>query len=400
MLTILFSIILLLSIMSPVNAQEGNQYRQGSSQESGTSGNNNSQQTGEPSGTQNQQGKQHQGSNQSQSGNNQPQNQNQQCQNQNGSRYQKRYQYRKINWTGDHNRSCIHSQWDYNDSKDAFEIDFKTEPEPTLILNYMPKGDPSNIQLTFKIILNKIIEFNDENKNNRYDHSDTIESIYNFNTVNFTDISYNIDNQTSEKSLLQMSTQTTDGIFTLDLLIADNFTTINNQLLSPAEMKIDFSIQNYTYSTNTSLLALFLEITTDHNLTIQSESFDEKQGYAANESAMNISSKHYAGFFSWVNNVIVDGQIKQVHASFLKEEHTTNQSIENIQYISFTYPHGSKIIHDPKIGVISQSFTANAETSIPLLKTLTGLNIYFTYIISVILAFILFFGIITIRKRF
>lgn len=398
----LLTIILLISYSTTVIAIEESSLKTGS--QNAQSGFNNSQQTSQnsqtedPSGTQNQHQNQNQGS--TPPNHNQEKNQNQhQHQNQNGSGYKKRYQYRELNCTGEHNRSRIRSQWNQNNTQDAFEIDFITDPIPTLTLDYQPTADPRNIQLTFTITIEKIIEFTDENSNNRYDHDDTIESTYEFKNINFTDIEYNTINQTTNNTLLYMKTHTTDDVFTMELVIANNFTQFNKQYLTPAEMKIDFTIQNYSYQKNTSSLALFMIITTEHNLTVQQQSFDEKQGYAKNESAMNISSNKYTGFFSWINTVLVDETVQPVYASYLKEEYTSDQTKEHIQYLSFTYPQGSTIVHDPKIGVISQSFTTNTENGINLIDNILGINIYLSYMISIILAALLFIGIITIRKR-
>ncbi len=402
LLPILMTFILLISLSNTVTAIEGGQ--SGSDPQNDPPGINNSQQTnqntqtGDPAGVQNQPQNQNQGSTQSNQSQEKNQTQNQH-QNQTGSGYQKRYQYRELNCTSEHNRSRIRSQWNQNRTQDAFEIDFITDPLPTIKLDYQPTAKPHDIQLTFTFTIEKIIEFNDVNSNSRYDHTDTIESTYEFENIDFTDIEYNTINQTTNTSLLYMKTQTTDGIFTIELAIANNFTQFNNQYLTPAEMKIDFTIQNYSYQNTTSSLALLMIITTEHNLSVQQESFDEKQGYVKNESAMNISSNKYTGFFSWINTALIDGTLQPVYANYLKEEYTTDTAKEHIQYLSFTYPQGSTIIHDPKIGVISQSFTTNPENGINLIDNILGINIYLSYILSVIFAAILFIGIITIRKR-
>ena len=404
---LLISILLLISLTIPATAVEGNQNQQGSGQGSGNTGNNSSTQNqsnnpqNQQQGSNNQQSGQNQGSEKPNSGQEQQyQNQHQHNQSQNGYGYQhRRHQYRNMSCTGDHNRSRIRSQWQLNNTIDAFEIEFTTDPEPTLILYYMPTGATSNIQLTFELNLKKIVEFTDLNNNQRYDFNDETLSTYSFDSINFTNITYTYENTSSGDSLLSMDTHTIDNVFTLDLLIADNFTTLSNQLLSPAEMKIDFTIQDYPYLDNTSQLALLLEINTNHNFSVETESFDEKQGYASNESALNISSMQYTGFISWVNTVIVDGDIKPVQASILEDKNITNGNIGQTQYISFTYPHGTKIIHDPKIGVISQSFSLDATTDMPLINTLSELNIYATYVISIVLALTLFLGVVTLRKR-
>jgi hypothetical protein len=160
-------------------------------------------------------------------------------------------------------------------------------------------------------------------------------------------------------------------------------------------MKIDFIIQHYPYLKNDSYLALLIEIATDHTLRLIDESFDEKKGYAFNESAINISSMNYSGFLSWQNTVSVDGINKSVKVGVLEGDYPIGEGIKKIQHISFSYPFGTEIIHDPKIGVIGQSFI------LPTLNNLqiTDISVYFTYLISCILALIIFIGIISIRKR-
>lgn len=391
-MVILICFIILSSFILPAIAQDNNQSGQGS----GNHGNDNNSPYIEPnespndsSGFDNQQGGKNQGDGQQKK-------QMQDNQEKGGYRYQqRRHQHRKMNCTGDHNQSRIRSQWRLNNSIDAFEIDFKTDPEPSIILYYMPTGDEANIQLTFKIVLKKLVEFSDLNSNGRFDYSDMEISTYSFELMNFTNITYSNETISTGVKILQMSTQTVDEVFAIDLCISDNFTTYKNQLLSPSEMKIDFIIYHYPYLENNSLLALLIDITTDHNLSVESESFDERRGYAFNESAINISSMDYSGFLSWLNTVTVDGINKSVQTSILGGVHPISKDIKTVQHVSFSYPHGTEIIHDPKIGVISQSFTLTALNNI----LFSDLNVYFTYFISCILAVIIFIGIITIRKR-
>jgi len=372
----------------PVIAQDGNQHGQGS----GNNGNgNNSPTDGENHGTE-----------KPGSGHEQQQNQNQMGGNQSNDGYghqQKQHQYRKMNCTGDHKRYLIRSQWRLNNSIDAFEIEFTIDPEPALILYYMPNGDASNVQLTFKITLKKLVEFADLNNNGRFDYSDSEISTYAFENVNFTNITYSNETLISGETVLTVETQTFDNVFEIKMYISDNFTSFNKQVLSPSEMKIDFQINQYPFLENNTPLALIMEITTNHNLSIEAESFDEKQGYAFNESAVNISSLHYSGFLSWSNTVSVDGTNKSIQASILEEENPGMEGVEIIRFISFSYPHGAEIIHDPKIGVVSQSFNLAALNNVQLINIITDLNVYYTYIISCVLAILTFIGILSLRKR-
>jgi len=384
--------IILSSFILPVVAQDSNQSGQGH----GHQGNGNNPSTPNPNGSSNDSpgsGNQH-GNNNKEDG--QQKKQFNGDQEKGGYRHQQRhYQYRKMNCTGNHNQSRIRSQWILNNSIDAFEIDFKTDPEPSLVLDYMPTGNEENIQLNFKIALKKIIEFADLNGNERFDYSDLEISTYSFELVNFTNITYSNVTMSPGVNTIQMSTQSVDEVFTLNLYISDNFTNFKNHVISPSEMKIDFIIHQYPYIKNNSHLALLIEITTDHNLSMLDESFDEKQGYAFNESAINISSMNYSGFLSWLNTCTVDGINRSVQTSFLEGERPIGEGVKTIQHISFSYPNGTEIIHDPKIGVIGQSFTLPALNNIQI----TDISVYFTYLISCILAIIIFIGIISLRKR-
>ena len=386
MIVIFICAIILISIMMPVIAQGGNNSGKGS--ENHEDGNKSSH--SEPDNSPN---------NPSNGENHGQQNQMQNNRDKSWCGYQKRYQHRKMNCTGGHNQSRIRSQWRLNNSIDAFEIEFTIDPEPVMILYYMPNGDASNVQLTFKITLKKLVEFADLNNNGRFDYSDSEISTYAFENVNFTNITYSNETLISGETVLTMETQTFDNVFEIKMYISDNFTSFNKQILSPSEMKIDFQINQYPFLENNTPLALIMEITTNHNLSIEAESFDEKQGYAFNESAVNISSMHYSGFLSWLNTVSVDGINKSIQASILEEEHPGMEGVETIRFISFSYPHGAEIIHDPKIGVVSQSFNLAALNNVQLINIITDLNVYFTYIISCVLAIIIFIGILSLRKR-
>jgi len=404
LIALLIFFIIVASISTPVIAQDGQHHGEGPGYGNDINNPPNSESNNspnEPSGFDNQHNWGKTGENQSDS-NHEQQNQYQKQGDQNDKGYgqqQKRHQYRKMNCTGDQKQYRIRSQWKLNNSTDAFEIDFTTNPEPSLTLNYMPTGNASNIQLNFKIILKKIVEFSDLNNNKRYDYSDVVVSTYAFNLQNFTDITYSNETLSSGENIVRMATKTADDVFSIDMLISDNFTLFNNLLISPSEMKIDFIIQNYLYMKNNTQLALLLEVNTNHYLTIEEESFDEKNGFATNETAVNISSMHYCGFFSWLNTACIDGSNKSVQASVFEEGHLGIKGIENVTYIAISYPRGTEIIHDPKIGVVSQSFALLSLGDSNLINLVTEFNVYLTYIISCVLAILLFLGIIIIRKR-
>lgn len=404
LIVLLICFIVIISITTPVIGLEGKQQGEGPGDGGGGNNSPNSDPNNspdEPSGFGNPQSGEGPGGNQSDS-NHQQQNQSQKQGSQDNWGYghqHRRRQQRNINCTGDPKHYCIRSQWKLNNSTDSFEIDFNTDPEPSLILNYMPSNNLSNIQLTFQITLKKIVEFSDLNNNKRYDYADEEFSTYYFNMHNFTNITYSNETLASGENIMKMATKTTDGLFTVDMVISDNFTSFNKHLISPSEMKIDFIIENYPYLKNNTQLALLVEIITDHRISIDAESFDEKNGFASNETAVNISSMNHSGFFSWLNNANVDGSNKSVQASIFEEKNPGINEVERITYIAISYPRGTTIIHDPKIGVVSQSFALTSLVDSNLIKFVTELNVYLAYIVSCALAILLFLGIIIIRKR-
>ena len=400
LMIILICIFMIISIASPVIAQDGKHHEEGEGNPDGGKGSpnteSNSPNDSSGSGNQKGQGKQDEGGSEPKNG--QKQNQGSQS----GAGYnesQKRYQKRKMNHTGYQRQYRIRSRWNLNDTTDAFEISFSSDPEPSLNLDYMPSGNESNIQLSFKIILNKIVEFIDLNDNGQYDHSDEISGTYKFNLTNFTDLIYYNETLTSGESIVRADTHTMDNIFSIDMMYSDNFTQCYKHLISPSEMKIDFIIQNYPYKNNNTQLALVMEIVTDYNLNIEDESFDEKKGFASNETSINISSMNYSGFFSWLNTANIDGVNQSVHASIFKVENIGINGLDIVKYLSISYPRGNQIIHDPKIGVVSQSFSSPSLNSIALDKIGIELNVFISYILSCAIAIILFIGIIALRKR-
>lgn len=401
LMILLICIFMIISITSPAIALEGKHHGEG---EGNSDGGNNSpgsdpNSSNDSSGSGNQQGQGKQGEEDSGPKTGQKQN----LGNQSGggcNESQKRYQNRKMNHSGSQRQYRIRSRWNLNNTTDAFEINFISDPEPSLKLEYMPSGNESNVQLSFEIILNKIVEFFDVNNNNRYDHSDEVSSNYKFDSVNFTDLIYYNETLPSGESIVRAGTHTIDNIFSIDMMISDNFTPCYKHLISPSEMKIDFVIQNYPYVDNNTQLALLMELVTDHDLDIEEDSFDEKKGFASNETAINISSMNHSGFFSWLNTANIDGVNQSIHASIFKEENFGGNGLELDKYLAISYPRGTQIIHDPKIGVVSQSFSSFSLASVTLNEIGVELSIFISYIFSCAIAILLFIGIVTLRKRF
>ena len=110
-------------------------------------------------------------------------------------------------------------------------------------------------------------------------------------------------------------------------------------------MKIDIEILNYAYSHNSSQLALVMDIESESKFNKDDETEDESKGYSKNEQWIQTSPADISGFFSWSQHALVDNVEKNVSVNVI------SQSEENMQKLYLSYPRGSHIYHDPKIGI-------------------------------------------------
>jgi len=313
---------------------------------------------------------------------------------------QDRYQQRRMEMKFERNRTRIRSEWGQDDYEDELEISFEIDHGPRLKLDYENNMYSSENELSFDVRIRELIEYRDTNRNGRYDEDDVIVNNYSFENKKFKNFTYLNQLSDDGKKINFVSTQTEDDIFKMNLYFSGNFSEINNQILTPSEVKIDFIINEYPFEENDTNLALRTMLNTKHETELEAESFDESQGFSENESVLDINSLNNGGFFSWAETVIVDGIVKPVNSTVNSETEETireNEKISNkISNIYFSYPQGRNIVHDPKVGVVSISFEAFALQSI---SNLINTDNILSYIGICILASIMFLGVIVIRKR-
>jgi hypothetical protein len=313
---------------------------------------------------------------------------------------QERYQHRKMEMVFEQNRTRIRSEWQQDEYEDEFEIIFDIEQGPRLKLDYENNIHSSENELSFEIQIKELIEYRDTNRNDRYDEDDVIVNAYSFENSNFNNFTY--QNQLSDdgEKIKYISTQTEDDIFKMNLYFSGNFSRVNNQIVSPTEIKIDFIINNYPFEEESTQLALRTMLETEHETELDIESFDEIQGFSENESVLNITTINNIGFYSWAETVVVDNITKPVNytiQSQIMETISNDEKISNkIINIYFSYPRGSNIVHDPKLGVVSISFETFAMQSI---VNLINVDNIVSYVGICILASFLFLGVVIIRKR-
>jgi len=318
-------------------------------------------------------------------------------------RYQYRNQKGTMNMTCESNRTRIRLQYRQNNTEETFEFMFNIDNIPTLTLSFIPNLNTTVNRPHFHLYIEKIIEYYDTNNNGRYDRNDLIASSLSFSNMTFTDIHYTNTTSSDGDIIYIMETHTIDNIFALTIYIVTNETSLYNNIITPEEMKIDFIITNYSFSNQTTQLALVTQLETHYQHNFEEQSYDENRYTATNERQMNVSSQNHTGFFSWSNQVNVDSKNQPVNVTILSETGLTNQYYDkepaSKTEIIFSYPQGLNIIHDPKIGVnllgsIFPSIITDGELTMAEL-----FNLITIYIIFCGIAAILFIGVIYIRKR-
>lgn len=111
---------------------------------------------------------------------------------------------------------------------------------------------------------------------------------------------------------------------------------VNNTNLNPTELKITIVIENFPFTQTNSSLGLVVDAHSQAEIhTAESPSSD--QGDVEVDTAVT------RGYFSWSNSALVDNVARPVNSTLSKEGED--------HLITLIYPHGTKIVHDPILGV-------------------------------------------------
>ncbi|MFW9971320.1 MAG: hypothetical protein ACFFDF_14095 [Candidatus Odinarchaeota archaeon] len=214
-------------------------------------------------------------------------------------------------------------------------------------LQYMSNyEEQNNIELNFSISFRKLIEFVDMDANGIY--NDSIDQTLQVVEINdFSQINYSQILLSPNTKLHHVKLGTKDGVFTTHFYFSEEFTTVNNSLITPSESKIDIEINNFNYTNPSSQLALYVNLESDSDYNKEEETEDESLGFAYNESSVFTSNMSRIGFLSWKKSAIVDGNESEILVSPIEvdDDNVSEQKL----YVN--YPRGQEISHDPKLGV-------------------------------------------------
>ncbi|MHA1986455.1 MAG: hypothetical protein ACW98D_07450 [Promethearchaeota archaeon] len=201
-------------------------------------------------------------------------------------------------------------------------------------------------EFDFSIVFQEIIEFVDIEENGIYD-PEVDQKIQNFSISNFQPIENTTSLISNKSSLHYFKISTINNTFTTHIYVAEEFTIVNDSLLTPTQLKIDVEILNFSYINSSSNLALYTKLESEGNYDQKEVTEDETKGYAENEQGVITSSAGRTGFLTWKRFATIDNTSQEVPISDIM----LDDNNEDDQKVYLNYYHGDRIYHDPKVGI-------------------------------------------------
>ncbi|MCK4895606.1 MAG: hypothetical protein KAS47_02285 [Candidatus Heimdallarchaeota archaeon] len=277
------------------------------------------------------------------------------------------------------NEVQIESSLDLGGLSNEFEVKIKTEDEGLKIkFEFEIDNETVETEIEYKLVLSEIIEFIDTSADGFY--NDSIDQVVKILKLDeFKPIVYTTE-IISNDTVHIISVETVDEVFSATAYVTTEFTIVNNILVAPTQLKVDFGIHNFNYTEPDSVLALKVKFESEFEVDYEhdDETEDEEYEHADNEQEVEIVAGDYIGFFSWIETAMVDGVEQIVKATPIE----TSEG-ENKMYLS--YPRGTEIIHDPKVGIANILQIPTSAVSLNeiliisavAILTVTGLTVLF-----------------------
>jgi len=307
-----------------------------------------------------------------------------------------RYQVQEMTIVGEGTSTRIRSRYGENASEEIVDFFFSIDGAPTFQLSFSSQQTGYINEQHFRLIVEQLIEYIDMNANGRYDTNDVVVSAIEFSNMTFTNITYTSTTTPEGGRITIIRTDTLDQLFTISIYVSDKKTSFMDTTIAPTEIKFDFGILDYPFMNQASQLALQTLVETPFMITTQQRTYDAEEHTNAKESTMNISSAGRFGFFSWVNDAIVDTTSKPVNVTVIsKTEQTFYEGGQNSftqAQVIFSYARGQSILHDPKIGVIPV-----LGTILPSVLQMEYLSVL--YLIACVVSGVVFYGVVYYRKK-
>lgn len=220
----------------------------------------------------------------------------------------------------------IESEFENEEMENEFEIDFSTGEGIVLDLEYSSEVNATEYELELEVGFLRLVEFS---KGESVQTIDLTELEYSSPTV--TQIT-SADGEAGYKLESHLVGQT--FVFQIIVYIFPKYAVIDDTPLNPTEMKITIVIEDFPYQEDDGALALLIKATSE--MEMERESMND-------EEDIEIKSDTATGYFSWSNEASVDDAPRPVNSTVTKTDEGS--------LIALNYPHGTEIVHDPKLGV-------------------------------------------------
>ena len=261
---------------------------------------------------------------------------------------------RKVQVELDENQIEIESILENGEKKDKIELKLEYNVDGLKIkLSYEEEYDEidssseleTEHELSIEVEFRELIEYIDTDENGMYNES-IDQEIQVYNIDSFTTPIYSTISIDENSTLHYLNISTTDGIFTVHIYVAEEFTEVNTILITPTQTKIDIEIKDFNYLETDSQLALYTKLESEEEFYEESETDDEEHGYKNNESGIETIQNGFIGFFTWAESATIDGLEKEIRVSPVESD---DDQVNEKVYIN--YPRGDLIYHDPTLGI-------------------------------------------------
>jgi hypothetical protein len=253
------------------------------------------------------------------------------------------------------NEATIFSSGLSHQKEDQITIEIRLGEDGILFQTSYRPNPKLECKLTYEIIFYALVEYVDIDFDGNY-NPEIDQYIQNLTLAEFSPIFYEKTVINGDRYLHKLSISTDNKNFSLDVYIAEEFTLIDNFLITPTQARVMVEIANFKYINGSSQLALHTRLDPEGDYLEQEKTEDEENGYATNEAGITTTMNDFTGFFSWNESAIIDDTLNNaVIGEILPDEY-----MENGKKLYINYVRGDLISHYAKIGVedllISEEF--------------------------------------------
>ncbi len=234
----------------------------------------------------------------------------------------------------------VESEFETEEVENELEIEFEAKEGVTIELKYKNETEAEDeeveAELELKVFFTEVVEYVDVDGDGALTEGDEIVQVIDLEELKYTTPEVTtIQSVDGEEGYKFELTGVKDGFgFNVTAVLFSTYALVDDTLVSPTESKITLGFEGFPFINETSRLALRVSAVSE--MEVERETEEE-------ETEVKVKSKVAEGYFNWESWAWVDGAKETVTDSMTGDGDET--------YINLCYPRGSRIVHDPKIGV-------------------------------------------------